>query len=442
LPRRLRVYLPADYDADPTRRYPTLYMHDGQNLFSDADSAFGEWHVDETLDALTAAGLVEPHLVVGIDNTADRTAEYPPDLLAGPDPAKAGLYADFVAQVVVPLAEAELRAACTPDARTVGGSSFGGLASLHLALRHPGVFGRVAAVSPSLWWQDGAIVSVLAAFAGPWPERLWLDMGTLESGEGGGPLPSTLVARLREVRDIARAAGLPYGDRVGALEDFGAAHNEAAWSGRLGAILVFLAGAERPLEHPPEIVALRPYAPALSTATTPKTSVATEVFWPSGARLTWPADLAALATTTPALVTLAADGTVTAKSPGTASLSAAVLGQPAALALPVVAAGQVPVTFAVTVPPSTPPGDTVHVTGDLAALGAWDGAGIALTRAGPHLWTATIALPQGTAFEFKVTRGSWSTVEKAADGSELPNRKATATAATTLAVTVQAWADL
>lgn len=78
-PRRVRVYLPADYDSAPGRDYPVLYLHDGQNLFDD-DAPFGEWQVDETLDALVARGDLEGVLAVGIDNTPERVAEYTPDV--------------------------------------------------------------------------------------------------------------------------------------------------------------------------------------------------------------------------------------------------------------------------------------------------------------------------------------------------------------------------
>ncbi|MEZ4266833.1 MAG: alpha/beta hydrolase-fold protein [Myxococcota bacterium] len=445
LSRRLRVWLPVGWGDDPARRYPTIYMHDGQNLFNDADSAFGEWRVDETVDALTQAGLIEPHIVVGIDNTADRIDEYAPNLAAGAGgPGKAGVYADFVAQVVVPLAESALRARCDGSQRTIGGSSLGGLASLYLMIRHPGVFGRVAAVSPSLWWEDGEIVEVLRAFAGPWPERLWVDMGTLESGEGGGPTPASILLATREVRDIAGEAGLGFGDRLGALEDFGVAHNEQAWAGRLGSILGFLVGLERPYAQPPAFVTLRPYAAGLAlSGTNPgtKTSVAVEAKWPSGQRLTWPAALAALENTTPEILQLGDDGAVTAKALGVGVLRAKVLGVSGELALPVLSAGQVAVSFEVSVPASTPAGATVHISGDLPVLGAWDGVGIALTNSGGGVWRGIIAVAAGTPFAFKATLGSWATVEKSASGAEIADRKATAQAGLTVKFSVAAWAN-
>src|SRR5689334_23384391 len=63
--RDILVYLPRTYQSS-TQRYPVLYMHDGQNLFDAATSYAGEWHVDETLEALSDEGIEA--IVVGVPN--------------------------------------------------------------------------------------------------------------------------------------------------------------------------------------------------------------------------------------------------------------------------------------------------------------------------------------------------------------------------------------
>ena len=156
LDRVVDVYLPVDYDSDPQARFPVLYMHDGQNLFDPMQAAFGvAWEVDETLDALTAAGHVPACIVVGVHNTAGRMEDYTPDV----DPTYGGgagdLYADFLAEVLKPVIDAHFRTQPGRETTAVMGSSLGGLISLHIFTRHPDVFGRVGAVSPSLWWNDG-----------------------------------------------------------------------------------------------------------------------------------------------------------------------------------------------------------------------------------------------------------------------------------------------
>lgn len=99
------------------------------------------------------------------------------------------------------------------------------------------------------------------------------------------------------------------------------------------------------------------------------------------------------------------------------------------------------VTFRVTVPASTPAAGPVGVSGDAAALGSWNGSGLSLTPAGDRAWVGTVELPDGAAFEFKVTRGSWATVEKGPGGEEISNRRAVATDGDTVRLEVAAWRD-
>jgi predicted alpha/beta superfamily hydrolase len=119
------------------------------------------------------------------------------------------------------------------------------------------------------------------------------------------------------------------------------------------------------------------------------------------------------------------------------------LALPAALAALLVsgpaAAG---VTFVVHVPAATPAGSVVWLSGDRPELGSWNGAGLRLAPAGDGTWTGSLEVPAGAAFEYKVTRGGWETVEKDASGGELGNRRGLASGgADTIRVTVAAWRD-
>jgi hypothetical protein len=99
------------------------------------------------------------------------------------------------------------------------------------------------------------------------------------------------------------------------------------------------------------------------------------------------------------------------------------------------------VTFVVRPPAEPPAGEELWVSGDRAELGNWSGTGLALARGADGAWSATLPLPAGTAFEFKVTRGGWERVEKAAGGGEVANRRFTVTGADTVRVDVVAWRD-
>lgn len=230
------VCLPPGYDRDPTRRYPVLYLHDGQNVFDDYPmAAFGvQWGVDTTARALTYAGIIEPLILVAIGNAGrERIDEYTPTRDAAHD---AGGLADRYGQMLVreikPLIDHDFRT--LPDAMNtgVGGSSLGGLLSLHLGLTYPHVFGKLALLSPSVWWDDRWIVRQLATFRAPHETlRIWLDVGTGETRmlKGARLLYRTLVRR-----------GWTPGVDLQYLEAPGALHDEHSWGERSGLFLRFL----------------------------------------------------------------------------------------------------------------------------------------------------------------------------------------------------------
>ena len=148
--RRVQVYLPPGY-ATSNKRYPVLYMHDGQNLFDDRTSFAGEWGVDETLDRLAKERGLEL-IVVGIENGQEHRIN---ELKPWADPkygkGEADDYLRFVVEVVKPWADAHYRT--RPDRAHTGmmGSSLGGLASWYAAFKYPQVFGRLGVFSPSYW---------------------------------------------------------------------------------------------------------------------------------------------------------------------------------------------------------------------------------------------------------------------------------------------------
>ncbi|MBI5958142.1 MAG: alpha/beta hydrolase, partial [Chloroflexi bacterium] len=144
--RRLFVYLPPSY-GQTGRRYPVVYMHDGQNLFDAALSFSGEWQVDETLEALSAEGIEA--IVVGIPNldgeiTGARLDEYGPfpSVLRGGRGGRGAEYVAFIADTVKPLIDADFRTLPDRDHTSTAGSSMGGLISLYAFFARPEVFSR------------------------------------------------------------------------------------------------------------------------------------------------------------------------------------------------------------------------------------------------------------------------------------------------------------
>ncbi len=237
--RQALVWLPPGYDAAVGRRYPVVYLHDGQNVFDAATSFIGvEWGADETADRLVRADSIPPCILVAVANTPDRIADYTwvPDERSGGGGAAA--YARYLIEELKPSIDSTYRT--LPDAAhtTVLGSSLGGIVSLWLALEHPGVFGRVGCVSPATWWAGRDIVRVAAA-APHAPARVWLDIGTAEGAASEGD-PARALADTRALRDALAARADARSMALHYEEVAGARHDERAWSARLDRILVFL----------------------------------------------------------------------------------------------------------------------------------------------------------------------------------------------------------
>ena len=242
--RTIRVWLPRGYGegANADRSYPVMYMHDGQNLFDAATSFIGvEWGVDETLTELIAAGEVPAMIVVGIDNAGVyRASEYNPEGTEfGGVQNRGDLYLRFVLEELMPEVEHRYRTLRGPEHTGMGGSSFGGNATLYAAMRAPGVFGRILVESPASWIGDNALVKMAHAHEGEWPARVFIAMGDAEYGEA--TRDAALVAIARELYEAVRAERAEEaGVRV--VIEPGAGHNEGAWAGRLGDAMRFLWG--------------------------------------------------------------------------------------------------------------------------------------------------------------------------------------------------------
>ncbi len=230
------VCLPPEYELEPERSYPVLYLHDGQNVFDDLPmSPFGvQWGVDTTTRALINAGIVEPVILVAIGNAGrDRIDEYTPTRDSTHD---AGGMADRYGQMLVyeikPFIDHRYRTKRGAAHTGLAGSSLGGLLTLHLGLTHSAIFGKLALLSPSVWWDDRWIVRSLVASHGKTPAlTIWLDVGTAE--------PRMLKGTQLLYRMLIRKGWTP-GENLHYLEAEGARHDERAWGERTGLFLRFL----------------------------------------------------------------------------------------------------------------------------------------------------------------------------------------------------------
>ena len=232
--RDVLVWLPPGYD-DGNGRYPVLYMHDGQNLF-EPDTAFqkGEhWRLGETAAKLIDSGDIEPLVIVGIYNTgAHRKEEYTPTRDAKLGGGLAGDYGRMIVEELKPLIDRSYRTRPDPGATGIGGSSLGGLVSLYLAFTHPQVFHRVAALSPSVWWNWRAILKTVRQARSKPPLKIWLDMGTAEGKRG--------LDDARLLKAALVGLGFAAGGDLHYAEYEGATHSETAWAERVGPMLTWL----------------------------------------------------------------------------------------------------------------------------------------------------------------------------------------------------------
>lgn len=226
--RDILVWLPPGYDKDTDRRYPVLYMHDGQNVFDAATSFAGEWRADETAEKLIAEGKIEPLIIVGIANTKDRMSEYTPIGFRDVAP-KGDAYARFVVQEVKPFIERTYRTLPGRENAAVGGSSLGGLISLYIAGTYPDQFAKAAVLSPAVSWDGKRLYPDNLKLT---QAKVWLDSGTAE-GE-------SLVPDVRTLSKLLENQGLQP-DKGYVLKIFeGAQHNEPAWADRFDQVLQFL----------------------------------------------------------------------------------------------------------------------------------------------------------------------------------------------------------
>lgn len=236
--RDVTVYLPEAYLAEPARRFPVFYLHDGQNLIDGRTSYLADhtWRAQWNADSLTAAGVMEPTILVGVANTGvKRMTEYTPtrdERLGG---GAGDRYGRLLVEELKPLMDQSFRTLPGREHTGLGGSSLGGLITLALGLKYPEIFGRLAVMSPSVWWNQRSILNLVSEFRAsesrPRP-RIWLDMGTAEG--------------LRHLRDTdllhrrLRLRGWKDGTDMRYLRVEGALHNEDAWAARFDEVLAFL----------------------------------------------------------------------------------------------------------------------------------------------------------------------------------------------------------
>ena len=225
--RDVLVFLPSDYSGR-RKRYPVLYMQDGQNLIDPA-TAFGgvPWRIDRTINRLTRSRKIPELIVVGIYNTPIRTKEY----AAG---EFGHFYAQFVIRELKPIIDRTYRTKPDRESTAVAGSSMGGLSSFFLAWNYPETFSGTACISSSFFWRNSKILYDVEIYHGPKKDiRIYLDVGTRER---------SLLPCFEKMAALLEEKGYVPGEDLLAHKEEGADHNEHAWGERFWRPLTFLFG--------------------------------------------------------------------------------------------------------------------------------------------------------------------------------------------------------
>ncbi|MEM1319820.1 MAG: alpha/beta hydrolase-fold protein [Bacteroidota bacterium] len=221
--RRIWLYLPPDY-ATSGKRYPVLYMHDGQNLFDDQTAFSGEWKVDESLNALHANGDYGI-IVVGIENGgARRGDEYSPweaSLQGQQFGGEGDEYVDFIVNTLKPHIDSNYRTKPEREYTGIMGSSLGGLISHYAAIEYQEVFGKAGIFSPSFQYFDEAYEQV--STAGHQEDfRYYMLAG---GQEGGG----SVVTAINRMYDTLLVAGFDMEELQQVVKSDGQ-HSEWFWA--------------------------------------------------------------------------------------------------------------------------------------------------------------------------------------------------------------------
>jgi len=225
--RDIWIYVPPDYQDSPSKHYPVLYMHDGQNLFDVITSSSREWGIDETLEDFFENGETEGVIVVGIENGgAHRTQEYSPwefqldnEILGG----EGDEYVDFLVNTLKPHIDENYRTLPDRENTGIAGSSMGGLISLYAAIKYQGIFSKVCAMSSSFWIGYDNMMSFLTSNPKEDNMLIYLDAGELEGQD--------MVDNTNRVYDKLLGIGFSQDELMKILDEDGE-HNEAFWRER------------------------------------------------------------------------------------------------------------------------------------------------------------------------------------------------------------------
>ncbi len=245
--RTIRVWTPSTYESHPDERFPVLYMHDGQNLFSRETAAYGEiWDVHTAVESLMATENFPGVIIVGIDNAPgfERLDEYSAWPCEVEDQLRergefegviggGGVgYGKFIVETLKPYIDAHYRTRPDRENTGVAGSSMGGVISLYLGAEYPEVFSKIGAFSTAGWFAVNGLTEHLKALNTTYRSKWYLDVGTEEtSSKNVDNFNEIYVQGTLAIEQLLKSVGVSETDIKVVVEE-GATHFELAWARR------------------------------------------------------------------------------------------------------------------------------------------------------------------------------------------------------------------
>lgn len=230
---QLTIILPPDYEMRP---YPVLWLNDGQDIPS--------LEMVQTLENLYSADKLRHTVIVGIHASDNRLEEYGTMEMADfkNRGAKAGLYAEFVVQELIPLIRSNYNISFDVKNNAIAGFSLGALSAIDIAWNYPQYFGKVGVFSGSLWWRkkalsrwykddrDRIIHQVIRNNSKRKGMQFWFEAGTRD--ETNDRNKNGIIDSLDDTIDLVKelkAKGYNAADDITLVVVKGGEHNQGTW---------------------------------------------------------------------------------------------------------------------------------------------------------------------------------------------------------------------
>ena len=416
--REIRVYLPPGYDRDPSKRYPAVYMHVGQHAFESRKRSGESWNMHKVLDRLIGEERIEGVLLVAVDHVAEEGAsEFFHDSCVHPIRCLGEAYEHFLIHELKPLIDRTFRTKPEPEHTALIGASAAGISAYTIGLRNPGIFGKIAALSPYFVHVDPLTLEEKRQYR-PYPiapgQQVWIDIG----GAEGFFMP-------RHVRQVAvewLEAGIGQGERFHFYHEPEAAHSETDWGGRAHLPLIRFFGKKgepvRAALYGPDTVGIEGAAECLNAVVELSNGLAF-----SDLRGTYEVDR-------PDVLEVKPDGTIVPKAPGAATIRYR-NGKAEAWRECRVVERLDPYVHAdieIEVPESTPPDSRIYATFEVPKIR-------------DTLYGGRVRLPRGFNLRFMITRG-YGRDEADAGFRPAPLRRLSAFSDCKVRFKVDNWMDL